>query len=252
MPAAATTRMIDRGDGVRLAARVTDGRSPCVLFLPGFGSDMTGEKVSALARLAAAHGHATLAFDYSGHGGSEGRFANGTIGRWRDDALHLLDTSTEGPVVLFGSSMGGWIALLVALARPGRIAGILGAAAAPDFTERRILPSLDVPQRECLARDGIVHVATGFSPAVPITRALLDDGRANALLARPGTLPIGCPVRLVEGQRDDTVAPGTALELAAKIAGEDVQVIVVKDGDHRLSRKQDVALLGRTLLALLD
>ncbi len=242
--------MIDRGDGIRLAAIRTAGRQPTAVFLPGFGSAMTGEKISALSALAAGHGVATLRLDYSGHGASAGRFAAGSVGRWRDDALALIDGHTTGPLVLFGSSMGGWIALLVALARPGRVAGILGVAAAPDFTERRIWRRLPAADQVRVMRDGVIHVATGFPAAVPITRTLIEDGRANALLSGDGRLEIACPVRLVHGQRDDAVDWRTAGEIAERIGG-DVRVILVPDGDHRLSRPADIALLGGVLLPLL-
>ena len=148
--------MLDRGDGVHLAWSRVAGRGPTVVFLPGFKSDMAGEKATDLARCCEAHGRAVLRFDYSGHGASGGRFEDGTIGRWRDDALAAIDALTDGKLILVGSSMGGWIALLMARERPDRIAGLVGVAAAPDFTETLMWESMTPPERATLARDGVV------------------------------------------------------------------------------------------------
>ena len=240
---------IDRGDGVGLAARPLPGRAPGVVFLPGFRSDMEGDKASHLARLCAASGRAMLRFDYSGHGASGGRFEDGTISRWTEDALVAIDRLSAGPVILVGSSMGGWIALLVALSRPHRVAGLIGLAAAPDFTERLMWDAMAPPERARLLAEGALSVPSAYGPPNTITRALIEDGRAHLLLDAP--IPITCPVRLLHGQADPDVPWETSLRLAARLAGADVRVILVKDGDHRLSRKADLALLGETLAALL-
>ena len=240
---------IDRGDGVGLAARPLPGRAPGVVFLPGFRSDMEGDKASHLARLCAASGRAMLRFDYSGHGASGGRFEDGTVSRWTEDALVAIDRLSAGPVILVGSSMGGWIALLVALARPHRVAGLIGLAAAPDFTERLMWDAMAPPERARLLAEGALSVPSAYGPPNAITRALIEDGRAHLLLDAP--IPITCPVRLLHGQADPDVPWETSLRLAARLAGTDVRVILVKDGDHRLSRKADLALLGETLAALL-
>ncbi len=245
-----TEASIDRGDGIALAYRLTRGRSPTLVFLPGFMSDMTGDKASHLAALCEARGHACLRLDYSGHGASGGVFENGTIGSWTQDALFLIDRLTEGPLILVGSSMGGWIALLAAIARPGRIAGLIGIAAAPDFTETLIGPSLTPGQHETLARDGVLRVPSAYGGEQIFTRALLEDGRKHLLLG--GQIPIACPVRLLQGQCDEEVPWHTALRIAERLDSQDVQVTLIKDGTHRLSRPQDLALLTRTAGLLLE
>jgi pimeloyl-ACP methyl ester carboxylesterase len=239
---------LHRDDGVELAWEKLDGRSPTVVFLPGFRSDMTGDKATALAAFCAAHGHAMLRFDYSGHGASGGRFEDGTIGIWTQDALTALDRLTDGPLVLVGSSMGGWIALLCALARRDRIAAVVGVAAAPDFTET-IMAMLSFPQRQRLMQDGMVHLASQYGEPTPITRALIEDGRTHKLLDAP--IALDCPVRLLQGQADPDVPWELALRIATRVTSVDVHMTLVKDGDHRLSRPEDLALLCRTVGALL-
>ena len=239
---------LDRGDGVALAWARLPGRGPTVVFLPGFASDMSGGKATALAEACRRAGRALLRFDYSGHGASGGAFADGCIGRWRDDALTVIDRLTEGPLVLAGSSMGGWIALLAALARPGRIAALVGIAAAPDFTETLMWQAMAPPEQAALLRDGYLDVPSQYGPPTRITRMLIEDGRRHLLLGAP--IPLTCPVRLLQGQRDPDVPWETALRLAERIAGDDVRVTLIKDGDHRLSRPEDLALLCRTVLPL--
>jgi pimeloyl-ACP methyl ester carboxylesterase len=243
-----TTARLDRGDGIALAWSLLPGRAPTVVFLPGFASDMQGAKATALAQVCAGRGQAMLRFDYSGHGASDGAFADGTIGRWLADALCVIDRVTEGQLLLVGSSMGGWIGLHVALARPGRVAALVGIAAAPDFTET-MGQSMTPDERARLMEHGFIDVPSMYGQPLRITRALIEDGRRQALLGGPIALQI--PVRLLQGQRDDDVPWETALRLAERIAGADVQVTLVKDGDHRLSRPEDLALLARTVVALL-
>ncbi|HEY6441388.1 MAG TPA: alpha/beta hydrolase [Acetobacteraceae bacterium] len=245
-----TTGRLDRGDGVELAWARQDGKSPTVVFLTGFHSDMTGEKATALAAFCAERGQAMLRFDYSGHGTSSGRFEDGTISRWTDDALAMIDRQTDGPLILVGSSMGGWIALLAALVRPGRVAALVGIAAAPDFTEALMWPAMTLEQRDTLERDGVVHRPSQYGEPTPITRALIEDGRARLVLT--GRIQLDCPVRLLHGQNDPDVPWRMALRIAERVSSNDVQVILVKDGDHRLSRPQDLSLLCRTLAALLS
>ncbi|HEY3847370.1 MAG TPA: alpha/beta hydrolase [Acetobacteraceae bacterium] len=240
---------LDRGDGVELAWAKLDGRGPTVVFLPGYRSDMTGDKSTALTAFCAQHGHAMLRFDYSGHGSSGGRFEDGTIGVWTEDALAVIDRLTEGPLILVGSSMGGWIALHCALARRDRIAALVGIAAAPDFTETLMSQALSFVQRSRLMRDGVIHLPSLYGDPTPITRALIEDGRNRLLLSAP--IALDCPVRLLHGQADPDVPWEMALRIAARITSADVLVTLVKDGDHRLSRPQDLALLRRTLSPLL-
>jgi pimeloyl-ACP methyl ester carboxylesterase len=241
----------DRGDGVELAWRRRAGRGPGVVFLGGFNSDMTGTKAEDLSAFCAAEGRAFLRFDYSGHGASGGRFVDGTIGRWAEDAALAFDRLTDGPQVLVGSSMGGWIALLLALRRPDRVAALVGIAAAPDFTAR-IVEALPAEAREAVAREGVWHRPSAYGGPYPITRALLEDGERHMVLrGGAGSIPLAVPVRLLHGQRDPDVPWELSLRVAEAVAGEDVRVALVKDGDHRLSRPQDLALLRRTLAALL-
>lgn len=244
-----TEGRLDRGDGIELAWSKLDGRGPTVVFLSGYGSDMTGDKATALAAFCAEHGQAMLRFDYSGHGASGGRFEDGTIGIWAADALAVIDRLSEGRLILIGSSMGGWIALLTALARPDRIAGLVGIAAAPDFTETLMWPALSFAQRAALMTHGVIHRPSRYGDPTPITRALIEDGRNHQVLTAP--IPLDCPVRLLHGQADPDVPWEMALRIADEVTGGDVQVILVKDGDHRLSRPQDLALLQRTVAALL-
>lgn len=238
-----------REDGVPLAYQLTAGREPTVVFLPGFRSDMTGDKATHLARFCEARAQAMLRLDYSGHGVSGGAFEDGCISRWRDDALLLIDRLTTGKLVLVGSSMGGWIALLAARARAERVAALIGIAAAPDFTERLMWQAMSPAERETLLRDGVLHVPSEYGGPYPITRRLIEDGRSNLLL--DGPIAFDCPVRLLQGQRDPDVPWETALRIAERVTGVDVRTILVKDGDHRLSRPADLALLGDTLGAVL-
>jgi hypothetical protein len=234
---------LDRPDGERLAWRRVDGRGPTVVWLGGFRSDMTGTKAQALADWATASGRAYLRFDYLGHGESSGDFrAKGTITRWREDALAVLDELIDGPVVLVGSSMGGWIACLAAMARPERVAAIMLVAPAPDFTEKLMAPEIPPDGRAALAADGVWMRPSDYGDPYPITRALLEDGaRWSILGAEP--VPIGVPVRILQGGADPDVPWRHALELAQAIKGDDVVFSLIKDGDHRLSRPQDIERL---------
>ncbi|MCP1469365.1 pimeloyl-ACP methyl ester carboxylesterase [Sphingobium sp. OAS761] len=236
-----------RPDGVHLAYRHRAGTGPTLVFLPGYMSDMEGGKAVALDRWAASTGRAMLRLDYGGCGASEGRFDAGTLASWRDDALLLLDSLVEGPVVLVGSSMGGWLALLVALARPERVAAIVGIAAAPDFTEWGFTDA----DKALLQTEGRIEEPTpyGDDPYVT-TRAFWESGQALRLL--DGQIAIDCPVRLLQGQQDPDVPWDVAVALASRLRSSDVQTLLIKDGDHRLSRDGDIALLIRAVSALLD
>jgi pimeloyl-ACP methyl ester carboxylesterase len=237
-----TPRFLERPDGQRVAYHRLEGRGPGVVFLGGFMSDMTGTKALALEAHCRAQGRAFVRFDYLGHGASTGRFEDGTIGRWSDDALAVLDALTAGPQVLVGSSMGGWIMLLAALARPARVAGLVGIAAAPDFTEDLMWAAWDEATRARLMREGRIALPSlyGDAPCV-ITRDLIEDGRRHLLLRAP--IPLRCPVRLLQGMADPDVPWQTALRLAEHLESNDVTVTLIKDGDHRLARDEDLAQL---------
>ncbi|CAO3412898.1 alpha/beta fold hydrolase [Azospirillum doebereinerae] len=219
---------------------------PGVMFLGGFMSDMTGTKALALEGWAVSRGLAFTRFDYQGHGASSGNFADGTIGLWADDALAVLDAVTSGPQILVGSSMGGWTMLLTALRRPERVAALVGVAPAPDFTEDLMWDLFDAEVRREILETGVWNRPSEYGPDLqPITRALIEDGRNHLLLRGP--IAFGGPVRLLHGQRDPDVPWRVSLTLAEALMGDDVLVTLVKDGDHRLSRPQDIALLCRTV-----
>ena len=238
-------------DGATIAYHVTPGKSPGVVFLCGFMSDMDGAKALAVEAWAGARGRAFLRFDYTGHGASSGEFSDGTIGRWAEDAVLVLDRVTEGPQVLVGSSMGGWIMLLAALARPDRVAGLVGSAAAPDFTEDLILGMLSTGQRRALARDGRVEVPNDYGEApYAISMTLIEEARDHMVLGRP--IPIDCPVRLIHGLGDCDVPWETSRRLSDSLESDDVEVILVKDGDHRLSEERDLARLTSVLESLIE
>ncbi len=244
------TGFVPRADGIRLAWRRLPGRGPTVVFLPGFGSDMAGTKAEALAQWCAERGQAMLRLDYSGHGASEGQFAHGTIGIWTDDARAVIDSQAEpGKLLLVGSSMGGWIALNMALALDDRVAGLVGIAAAPDFTEDLMWDAAMPHEQAAFMQAGYLDLPSQYGPPQRITRALIEDGRRHLRLRGP--IAFHAPVRLLHGQRDADVPWERSLRLAECLAGEDVQVILVKDGDHRLSRPADIALLCRTTGLLL-
>ncbi len=235
--------------GIRLAWTLDAGREPTIVFLPGLRSDMGGAKALALRGASASWGQAMLRLDYGGHGTSGGRFEDGCIGDWAADALAIIEAATTGPLVLVGSSMGGWIGLLLARHLGRRVAGFVAIAAAPDFTETMIRPALTPAQRHALERDGRFEIENAYGDVLPITRRLLDDGAENLVLGAP--IPLACPVRLLQGQADADVPWRTALDLAERIEGADVRVLLVKDGDHRLSRPQDLALLVQAVASVL-
>jgi len=241
-----TAETLHGQNGVSIAYHRTRGKSPGVVFLGGFMSDMTGTKAVTLEEFCRARGQAFLRFDYRGHGASSGRFEDGTIGLWADDALAAFDQLTDGPQILVGSSMGGWIALLTALARRGRVAGLVGIAAAPDFTEDLLWNAFPPDQRAALLREGVVRLPSEYSDKpYSIALKLIEDGRRHLLLRE--TIDLACPVRLLHGMRDPDVPWQRSVKLAEQLAAPDVRVVLVKDGDHRLSREQDLALLCRSV-----
>ncbi len=227
-------------DGAELAWRRRSGAGPTVLWLGGFQSEMTGTKAQALDVWARDTGRTLVRFDYFGHGASEGRFEAGTISRWRADALAILDTLTRGPVILVGSSMGGWLACLVAMARPRRVRGLVLVAPAADFTERLVRPSLSPRARLAIADDGVWRAPSRYEASgYPISRGLLEDGARWSIL--PGPVAVKAPARILHGGRDRDVPWTLGLELAQAIRGQDVVFTLIRDGDHRLRRAQDIA-----------
>lgn len=231
-------------NGAMLAHRFRPGRGPLIVFLPGYMSDMTGTKAVALADWTKGAGQAWLRLDYSGCGASSGDFLDGSIGRWTDDVLALIDhVWPTGPVVLVGSSIGGWIALLAGLRLRDRLAGLVGVAAAPDFTSWGL--KIGEADRHRLAEDGFFTRPSDYGEPYRYSRALIADAPRHLLL--DGQIGIKAPVRLLHGMADVAVPWRLSLDIAARIIGDDVQVRLIKDGDHRLSREADLAALIATI-----
>ena len=238
----ADPRFLTTPQGHRIAYDRIGGREPGVVFLHGLRSDMTGTKALALADWARQTGRAFVRFDCSGHGQSSGRFEEGAIGDWFADALAVLNLLTGGPQVLVGSSMGGWLALLLARAVPGRVRGLVGIAAAPDFTEDSMWAQATEAQRTALLRDGFIQRPGdyGDDPYV-ITRRLIEEGRAHLVLRGPLSLPF--PVRLLHGTADADVPPAVALRLLDHATSPDIRLTLVKDADHRFSSPACLGLI---------
>ena len=237
-------------DGARVAYRRVEGRSPTVVFFGGFSSDMTGSKATHLDLWCRATGQAYVRFDYQGHGASSGRFVDGTIGGWRDDALAVIQGLTEGPLIFVGSSMGAWIMLLAASALSTRVHALVGIAAAPDFTEELVWQRLPCEARAELARTGIIHVPSDYANEdCPISLGLIEEGRRHLVLG--ADIPLTCPVRLLHGLDDRDVPWEFSARLAQALTSSDVTLELVKGGDHRLSQQSDLLRLSRVLDELL-
>lgn len=241
MSVSSSLLLLQRANGVNIAYEAQDGASPGIVFLGGFMSDMTGGKATALQTHCRNHNRRFVKFDYRGHGASSGQFRDGTIGLWLEDALAVIDEVARGPLILVGSSMGGWIALLAALARPAKVKGLIGIAAAPDFTND-IWNSLSEAQKREMKTRGYIEQPSDYSdePYV-ITRALIEDGASHCLLNAP--IPIRCPVRLLQGMQDTDVPWTTALRIIERLESPDVTLTLVKSGDHRLSEPDDLKRL---------
>lgn len=239
--------MIDRGDGVRLAARHTPGHGPTWLFLPGYMSDMAGTKAEALFAHARNIGQACLLLDYSGCGLSEGAFDDGSIRRWAADALAVADRLAPGPLLPVGSSMGGWVMLHLALMARQRVAALVGIAPAPDFT----VWGVDIQPHEAvqLEKDGFITRPSAYADSpYRYSRTLLEDAPGALLLT--GKIPLACPVRLLHGTLDEAVPPDISRRLMAALDSTDVELTLIKNGDHRLSTPAQIDLLIRTLSSL--
>lgn len=245
------TDWLDTPQGRRLAYRRTPGHTGAnFVWLTGFKSDIQGGKVTELEAWAKASGHGFLAFDYSGHGESDGRFEDGTITHWHEDSLAALDALTDGPQILVGSSMGGWMALLAARARATRVAGLILLAPAPDFTSALMWPSLAPEAQEEILRDGVHLQPSDYGDPVPLTRALIDSGAAHTVLDRP--FAFDGPVRILQGMQDPDVPWTHAQRLVETMTTPDLVFTLIKDGDHRLSRPVDIARLKATCAELAD
>ncbi len=240
-------------DGCRIAVRHQAGRSPGIVWLGGYKSDMLGTKAETLAGWAAANGHAYLCHDYSGHGESGGAFSEGTISRWLAESLAVFRHFTQGPQILVGSSMGAWIALRMVqeLRKAGdrRVAGLVLLAPAPDFTAELIEPALTEAQKRDLAEKGFFEEPSAYSDEPNIyTRALIEDGRDNRVMTGP--IDTHCPVHVLQGLADPDVPHTHALKLVSLLPSDDVTLSLIPDGDHRLSRPQDLDMLVRAVEAM--
>lgn len=243
-------QVLTTAQGRQIAYHATAGQGPGIVFLGGFKSDMTGTKALYLQDWAAAQGRAFLRFDYSGHGQSSGDFLDGAIGDWFEDALAAITHLTTGPQILIGSSMGGWISLLVAKAIPQRIAGLVGIAAAPDFTEDSMWAGFSADQRQALAQTGRVELPSDYSDApYVITRRLIEEGRGRLVLRDPLDLPF--PLRLLQGTDDTDVPPSVALRLLDHVTCSDARLTLVKGADHRFSTPDCLELITRSVSELL-
>jgi len=236
------------GDRRRIAVRRRQGTGPGLVWLGGFKSDMVGTKAVALDDFARAQGRACVRFDYSGHGESGGEFIDGTIGRWLEESLAVIDAFCEGPQILIGSSMGGWLALLAAreLAKRGpaakvSLAGLVLIAPAPDFTEDLMWAEFPPQVRAEIETKGVWHQPSEYGEPYPITRKLIEDGRNHLILGAP--IDLGCPVRILQGAQDPDVPWRHAFRIIERLPTDDVVLSLIQDGDHRLSRPQDIARL---------
>ena len=241
-----TTTYFTSPEGRRLAFRHNPASTGKLTFvwMCGFKSDISGTKVLRLEDWANRTGHGFLAFDYSGHGESDGAFEDGTVSQWRDDALAAIDSQTDGPLVIVGSSMGGWMALLAALARPDRVKGLVLIAPAPDFTEKLMWPEFPAKAQAEIMEQGFTLRPSDYDEPYTITRALIEDGRQWQIL--DGPIGFDGPVRILQGMQDADVPWTHAARLVDALTASDLTITLIKDGDHRLSREQDIARLLAT------
>ncbi len=238
-------QFLETDQGRRLAYHRFSGREPGVVFLGGLRSDMTGTKAVHLEEWARRSGRAFLRFDYSGHGASSGTFTDGCIGDWAADAQAAIETLTEGPVVLVGSSMGGWISLLMAKRMPEKLSGLVTIAAAPDFTEDGMWSEWSEVQRTALMEEGQVALPSEYGDDMVITRKMIEDGRDQLVLRDP--LELNVPVRMLQGTADEDVSMSVALRLLDHLEGPDIRLELVKGADHRFSDPACLDTITRAL-----
>jgi len=241
----AETEFLTTANGRRIGYCRTSGDEPGVVFLGGFSSDMGGTKAVHLEAWAEKRGRACLRLDYSGHGVSSGKFEEGAIGDWADDAAAVIEAVTDGPQVLVGSSMGGWISLLLARRMPERIRGLVGIATAPDFTEDGFWAGFSTAARETLMEYGRLSVPSEYGEPLVITRRLIEEGRSQLVLRTPLKLPF--PTRLLQGDADEDVSRETAIRLFDHAEGPDISLTVVKGADHRFSTPECLAMIERAI-----
>ncbi|MEM1372950.1 MAG: alpha/beta fold hydrolase [Pseudomonadota bacterium] len=241
---------LEAQSGRRIAYHRHGGTGPGIVFLGGFASDMSGTKATHLERWCAARGQAFLRFDYSGHGASSGAFEEGTIGAWADDASEAITQLTDGPQVLIGSSMGGWISLLMTKRIPEKVAGLVTIAAAPDFMEDSYWAGFSDAQRATLMSEGHIAVPSDYGDPYIITRAMIEDARQHLVLREP--LPLTMPTRMLQGTADDVVPVSRAMTLMDHVSGDDIQLSVLKGADHSFSSPAALALLEDAAQSVLE
>ncbi len=245
------TDYLETCDGTRLAYEFSEGSSPTIVFLGGYHSEMSGTKGNWLAKHCARQGHSFLRLDYYGHGLSEGMFEDGTIGRWKSDAIAVIKHRVSGPMVLVGSSMGGWIMLLVARELGECVKGMVGIAAAPDFTRDLMWNVFSKNTRDKLEKEGIVHLGSEYDEtSYPIRLQFIEEGSRHLLLDQP--IAVNCPVRLLQGRRDPDVPWQTAERLMTQLESDDVHISYFKEGDHRLSEDKYLKHLSLIIEELLQ
>lgn len=240
-----TASFFDSPSGRKIAYHKTQGDGPGIVFCGGFKSDMGGTKAVWLEQWAKTRGRGFLRFDYSGHGESSEAFIDGSIGEWAEDAQDIISAITDGPQILVGSSMGGWISCLLARQIPARIAGFVGIAAAPDFTEDDMWPKMSQAQRQELMENGVIYEPSEYGEPLPITRKLIEEGRNQLVLREP--LPMPFPVRLLHGTADADVSTSVALRLMEHADSPDLRLTLVKGADHRFSDETCLGLIGKAI-----
>ena len=237
--------------GLKLKYKLYEGDGPVIVFLPGYKSDMSGTKATMLADYCLRNGRSCLLFDYSGHGVSDGEFIDGTIGRWALDACEVIkNTVNDDPVILVGSSMGGWIMLLCGIELKKQVVGMLGIAVAPDFTEDLMWKGFNKDQKAALEKNGVLYLPSDYDEPFPVTYKAIVDGRENCLLDKQ--INIDCPTRLIHGMRDTDVPWQTSLNTLNQLRGKDVQLRLLKDGDHRLSNDEQLGIIKLMLQDLIE